>query len=287
MKGILIRIAGIALIVAGIAGLIFALLGFVILARVEPQVEAALMEQVDLLHRSLTATADGLAVAKVTLAQASNAAGALDATLSGIGQAVDGTIPTLDAVASLLGEKLPATLEATKGTLESVASTAKGVDDFLAAITSIRLLGMEPYDPDVTLHQGIADVASSLEGIPQSLWLAQEGLASAGDSLEGMSQEFDDMAGDVHRIAASLENAHGVIDEYQGVVADLMVLVGRMRQGLPTWLRWLRVGMSFFLVWLAVAQLALITQGWELMRRDPAKTREVSDTAGEQPERAL
>ena len=287
MKGILIRIAGIALIVAGIAGLIFALLGLVILARVEPQVEAALMEQVDLLDRSLTATADGLAVAKVTLAQASNAAGALDATLSGVGRAIDGTIPTLDAVAGLLGEKLPATLEATKGTLESVASTAKGVDDFLAAITSIRLLGMEPYDPDVTLHQGIADVASSLEGIPQSLWLAQEGLASAGDSLEGMSQEFDDMAGDVHRIAGSLENAHGTIEEYQGVVADLLVLVGRMRQGLPTWLRWLRVGVSFFLVWLAVAQLALITQGWELMRRDPAKTREVSDTEGEQPERAL
>jgi hypothetical protein len=183
VKDLFVRITGIALIVAGIAGLVFALLGLVILARVEPQVEAALMEQVDLLDRSLTATADGLAVAKVTLAQASNAAGALDATLSGIGHVVDGTIPTLDAVAGLLGEKLPETLEATKGTLESVASTAKGVDDFLRAITSIRLLGMQPYDPDVPLYQGIADVASSLEGIPESLGQAQEGLASASTGL--------------------------------------------------------------------------------------------------------
>jgi hypothetical protein len=78
-----------------------------------------------------------------------------------------------------------------------------------------------------------------------------------------------------------------VIDEYQGVVADLLGLVTRMRQGLPTWLRWLHVGVSFFLVWLAVAQLALITQGWELMRRGWAKPREVSDTEGEQTERAL
>lgn len=187
--------------------------------------------------------------------------------MNSVNQALGGTIPTVDAVAKLLGQQLPATLGATRETLSSLASTAQIIDDFLAALTSIPLFNIQRYSPEVPLSQGVQEVATSLEEIPRSLGEAQEGLAAAGDGLEGLQGELDAMVESVSGISASLENARTVLVEYQAVVADLQSLVTRSREGLPQWLRWLRIGLSLILVWLGIAQIGLLTQGWELIRR--------------------
>jgi hypothetical protein len=43
--------------------------------------------------------------------------------------------------------------------------------------------------------------------------------------------------------------------------------VTNARDNLPEWLRWARFGLSLVLIWLGIAQLGLLTQGWELVRR--------------------
>ena len=125
LKQILVRVAGVALIVAAIAGLIFSIAGIIILGPVEAKVETAVTERLELFDRTLTATADGLAVAEASLGKAVTAIESLEGTLAGIGQAVSGTVPTLDQVTELLGESLPATFEATQEVLLSVASSAQ------------------------------------------------------------------------------------------------------------------------------------------------------------------
>ena len=267
MKRTLIGILGIVLIVAGVAGMIFAGVGLIAVARAERQIEATLMEQVDLVDRALVATADGLLVADSTLAQAGVAISGLESMANGMGVAIGGTAPTLDAVADVLGGQLPATIKVTQDTLETIVDTTQIVDDFLAVVTSIPLLGLDRYNPEVPLSSGVMEVAQSLDGIPLSLMQAQEGLISASESLELMQTDVDAMAVDVGQIAASLESSTEVIEEYQVVVAEMQDLVSTVRQGLPDWLRWARLGLSLILVWLGIAQLGLITQGWELVGR--------------------
>ena len=267
MKRTLTGILGIVLILAGLAGLVFAGLGMVVVGRAEQQIETRLMEQVGMMDRALAATADGLVVADATLTQVTAAASGLEMLASSMGEAIDGTTPTLDAVAEMVGEQLPATIKVTQDTLAGIVETAQIVDDLMSLVTSIRLLGLERYDPEVPLSTGVMEVASSLDGIPRSLIQAQEGLVTASDGLDSMQEEVTGLAGEVGKITTTLEGSRTVIQEYQAVVADMQAMVAMVQQGLPDWLRWARWGLWLMLIWLGVAQLGLITQGWELLAR--------------------
>jgi hypothetical protein len=263
----LTRIAGIALVAAGVAGLAFCIVGLFLLARVQRTVEQSVMEQVELVDRSLTATAEGLAVAEITLAQAMTTVESTEVLMVNVGQAINSTVPAVDAVAGFLGKQLPATIQSTQNTLIAAASTARVVDDVLAMITTIPLLRTDQYDPDVPLYKGLTEVATSLDEIPNSLGTAQEGLTTVSGDLQGLGDDLSGMAGTFAEIAGSIASAQSVLAEYQEIVADLKGLVAKVRHGLPEWLRWLRLGLSLVLVWLGIAQIGLMTQGWDLIRR--------------------
>jgi methyl-accepting chemotaxis protein len=267
VKRALLRIAGIALLVAGIAGLIFGIATLVFLGSLERKVEAAATEQLVLIDEALTTTADGLAVASTSLSRATAAIGSLEGTLDGVGQAINGTVPVLDSVTDFLGEKLPATLETTQETMRSVATSAKLVDDMLAIVTNIPLLNLDVYNPDVPLFQGFEEVANSLDGIPKSLSAAHEGLESTAGSMEKVEGDFATMAKNVGEIATDLEDAQSVIVQYQEIVSEAQETVSSARQSLPGWLRVTRWGLSLILIWLGIAQIGLVAQGWELIER--------------------
>ena len=267
MKRILTRTLGIILIAAGIAGLVFSVLGLIALVRLEPRVESAVMEKVDLVDQMMAATAEGLALAETSLAQAANAAGSLESATAGMSQAVSDATPTLDSVAQFLGEQLPTAIETTQEALRSAATSAQIVDDILLLVTDIPFLGMERYSPEVPLGQGLQEVADSLAELPASLSTVQEGLVATTDNLGRLQADFDAMGQGIGELTTSLEGAQSVLAEYEEVVAELQSLVDSMRDGLPGWLRWIRLGLSVVLIWLGIAQIGLVTQGWELARR--------------------
>ncbi len=277
MKRILMRVTGIALVVAGVTGLAFSIVSLVVLGRVHARVEPALMEQVDLAYRALAATGEGLALVETSLADATEMADSMEATMASVGRAAGDTVPTLDAVGKMVGEQLPETLKATQDTLASVANSAELIDDVLAVVTSIPLLGLQSYSPETPLHVGLLEVANSLDEIPVSLTTAQEGLNAASGSLEELQVSFASIAESIASLSSSLSNAQSVVIQYQGIVHDLQGLVVSVRQGLPEWLRWLRLGLSLVLVWLGIAQIGLLTQGWELIARSRATARDTAD----------
>ena len=206
------------------------------------------MEYVELADRTLAATAEGLALAETSLTDAVAMADSIETTMASVGQAVGDTVPTVDIVGEMLGETLPATLRATQDTLTSVARSARVIDDVLAVVTGIPFLGLERYSPEAPFHEGLDDVASSLNDIPTSLVSAQEGLSVAGGNLEVLEGDLATMAQSIGRLTASLANAQSVVVQYLDIVKDLQGLVEPMRQGLPQWLRWTRLGLSLMLI---------------------------------------
>ena len=267
LKSILVRVAGIALLVAGIAGLVFSVAALVLLGPLERKVEAAATEQLALIDGALTTTADGLAVASTSLSRASTAVATVEGTLGGLGQTILGTVPVLNSVTELLGDKLPKTLETTQDTLRSVASSAQLVDDVLAIVTTVPFLNLDAYNPDKPLFQGFEEMADSLNRIPESLSEAQEGLESTVGNIEQVEGDFTSMARNVGEIATDLEDAQSVIVQYQEIVSDVQGTISSAQESLPGWLRTLRWGLSLLLVWLGIAQIGLLTQGWELIER--------------------
>jgi hypothetical protein len=259
--------AGIALMVAGVTGLIFSIVGLVVLGQLQRSIETSVTENLGLIGDALAATSEGLALAESSLTQATSTIEALADTAAGTGEAMSGTVSTVDAVAEFLGEQLPATVRTTQSTLMSAATSARLVDDVLALITGIPFLGTAPYDPEVPLHQGLEEIAASLDGIPDSLDTVQEGLVAASGDLQGVGGDLQLMASNIGQIATSVESAQSVLVQYQDVVAGLQDLVASVQEALPEWLLWLRLGLSLVLVWLGIAQIGLLMQGWELIGR--------------------
>ena len=267
MKRILLRAIGIALIIAGITGLVLCAIALVVVGRAQRGLETTISEQFDLLGRTVSATANGLNTARATLDQTANTLDSLEETVMSIGATVKQSKPTLDAVATLLGDQLPAAVEATQETLTSASTSAKAVDDALSLISKIPFLGGEKYDPEQQLHVGLEQVAASLDGVPDSLRLLRGSMADASSSIaeleDGLSRTADSIGG----ITASLSSAEDTLVQYDTVLADLDSSLASLRTSLPQALRWLRLGVSFILVWLGIVQFALITQGGELVAR--------------------
>jgi hypothetical protein len=270
IKRILALSAGISLIVAGILGLVLSIGGLIILPRLERQAETVAMEQLEVLDRALATTLDGLITAETALVQAAEAVDSLEGIMVDVGLAINDTAPILDVAAELLGEQLPTTIQATQETLTSVATSAQLVDDILGVISVIPLLGTDRYNPDVSLQQGFQDVSDGLDGIPELLLTAGEGLSAGTESLQGVEKGFAAMARSIAETMTSLESAQTVLQDYQQIVGDLNDTVSSVSESLPGWLRALRWGLTLVLIWLGVAQIGLMTQGWELLSRRSA-----------------
>jgi methyl-accepting chemotaxis protein len=266
MKTILAKVIGVLLIVAGLAGLVFTVLGLVFLARAEQQVAPLLQEHVDMMEDTLTTTAEGLEVAEDSLDQAITLVASVETTIAGAGHAIGRTVPLVDSLSALLNERLPATLSATKEALKSVASSAKVIDDALAVVTSLPLIGLEPYDPELPLHQGLENVIDSLDEIPAPLNGAQQGLSTTETQMDELEDDLTTVASDVGQISSSLREARGVVRDYQSLVADWTGTVTTVQASLPGWLRWLRRNLSLALLFLAVAQIGPLSRGWEMVR---------------------
>jgi uncharacterized protein YoxC len=267
MKYTLMRIAGIALIVAGIAGLIFSVAGIIVLVQVEKRTEQTVLQKLDLIDQVLATTADGLVVANEMMGQAAGSASTLETTINNVGQSVGDTVPMMDSVGQLLGETLPAAIETAQDTLRSISNSAQLVDDILIVVSSLPFLNLENYNPEVPLSSGFSDVADDLDQIPRTLGSMEQDLATTTKNLGVLEQDFQTMANDIGRVTNSLESAESILVEYQDIVAELQVQVESVRQQVPRWLRLLQLGISLGLVWLGIAQIGLITQGFELIGR--------------------
>jgi methyl-accepting chemotaxis protein len=268
VKQLLTRFVGFILVIGAILGLAFSIAGLVVVSRVERQVTARVLTGLDMLDRSLAATADGLSVADESLREAGDIVAATETATLGMSQTISDTIPLVNSVAALVGEDLPNSIGAAQTALDSAAASAKVVDDTLAVLATLAVLGGAEYAPPVPLHASIAQVSDSLDSLPASFSEMERGLNTTADNLARIETDVAGMADNIGQIDTSLAGAQSVIDQYQGVVRELQAELATIREGLPRWLHWLRWGISLTLVWLGIAQLGLLSQGLEMVVAD-------------------
>jgi methyl-accepting chemotaxis protein len=162
---------------------------------------------------------------------------------------------------------LPTTITSTRSALASAQETARVADGLLSTISRFQLIGAELYNPEVPLNVAIGQVADSLNGLPESLASVQSDLRQTAGNLGEVNAQIGSVAGNMDDIGASMADAETVITKYQGIVGDLRGEIAEVRRELPGWLSAIRLGVSLVLLWLGIAQIGLLTQGWELIQR--------------------
>ncbi len=263
-----LKATGYVLVVAAILGLIFNVAGLVVVAVVQWRAEAAIAQALDAVDQLLVATGDGLVVADQSLAQVGTALAATEATLRTSGTAVGNSVPALESLHATLGTDVPEILTATQTALASAQTSATAVDDILGGLSGLPFLGgLARYAPETPLGESIGQVNRSLDGLPVSVAVLSEGLDAATGSAREIQDDLDEMARNLEQLGASITDARDIVAQYQRVVDQMKAHAATLRARAPIWLALARWGVSFMLLWLIVAQVAIFTQGVELIER--------------------
>jgi DNA repair ATPase RecN len=267
MKTLINKVLGFSLLFAALVGLAVSLAGLILTVQVQEQVATSLTGILDLLDRTLTTTESGFAMADSAMNDAIDALESLQTTVDSVEAVMESTLPTLESISELVGEKLPNTIRSTRRALTTAQTAAKNVDNFLATLSGLPLIGKAIYNPETPLNQTIGSVSDSLKDTPEMLSSSQESLDQMSDSLGDIQAEMKGVSGNVRSITASALEAQRVLREYQAAISDLHREVERIQDRLPTWLRLATIGTILLFVWLALAQVAIAMQGLELLAR--------------------
>ncbi|NTU78093.1 MAG: hypothetical protein HGA45_01610 [Chloroflexales bacterium] len=269
----LARWIGVTLIGTGILGLLLSLASMTFVMIAGATAEGALIRELDTFDKALAATSDGLTVADRALADTHSTLAALSATLNNATITITETQPMIGALQDLTGEGLPETIASTHQALTSAQETAQIIDGVLG---SIPFVGSR-YSPEVPLNVAIGQVADSLTELPTSLEEVSAGLGKASDNIGTIATNVGEVSAGIAAIAQSVSEAAVVVEQYEVVVGDLRGEVAAVRAAAPGWITMVRLGLTVLLIWLGLAQISLLFQGWELLGRGAKAAEEVGE----------
>jgi hypothetical protein len=270
MGPILERVIGIILIVAAAFGLLLTLTGLILLPRVENAAQDRAQETLTVLNGTLTTTSNALDVVDQTLDDATVTMVTVELTTRDVSRALSDTIPLLDTMAGIAGEELPTSVAATRLSLESAQDAAVAVEGVLFALNQIPLLRAPLYDPEVPLATTLGTVATSLETLPESLIEIETSIETASGNLGQVGSNVTTLADNLDDIALSVTEAKSVTTQYQTVVREQQAIVTDLQANIDTWITWSARVFALVLLWLAVAQVGLLTQGIDMVIRSRA-----------------
>lgn len=265
MRNMASRITGITLIGMAILGVLFSIAAIILTNRFLDEARSAIIATGDLTERALLNTAKGLYTARTSLEEAQTTLSAIHQTLDGVTATVEGFSPALEAFHTLLGESLPAAIRTTQVTLQAAQTAAQTLDIFLYGLSQVPILSNFIKPPEVALHTAIGEVNSSLDNIPAALQDAQQGVQTASSENAKMESGLETISGQMSGIEEVVLEMKNVADEYLLLVEDLQMKLLNFEKRLLTWVTIFRVLMTFILAWLALAQISLFLQGWDLL----------------------
>ena len=259
------RFLGFTLILAAIAGLVISGWAMVSLWQVKGPFTDRLDADLVLLQDPLAATEDGINIAGNTMEEISLSLETVQEGLDSMAGTLGDTGPLIDSVSSVLGSELPATLAATQQSLTAAQSSAMLIDDLLDTITSIRILGLQRYAPTIPLHTALENVSLSLDDLPDALVDIEAGLNTTSRNTTVIAADLLVMVERVELLDENLQETQSVVAEYQDIVGELQDRVEKLQDNIGPWIDQAAVVTTGVLIWLAVTQLGLMSQGIYLM----------------------
>jgi peptidoglycan hydrolase CwlO-like protein len=265
MNSFLKKISGTLLIIAAIGGLIISVIGLYGVWRYKTPAENAIRGSVEVFNDTLAITYNGLTISKSALETSISSVESLETTIEATGDAIQSTQPMFDSIDKLLSYSLPKAIDATKQSLKTAQESAKVIDSVLKLLTFFK---KDAYNPEVPFDKALGDISESLEDIPGAATDMGDSLQESTSNLETIVSELDNMSDSLSEIQESIQEFIKVIDQYIELIDTWQVKLDKLNTNLTAIINVLAVAFSLFLLWLALAQLGLILQGWELIKGD-------------------
>jgi len=262
MRSCLAKIIGFLLIVAATGGLIFSLFSLVSVWMFKPLVTQGLVNGISLIDDSLATTSNGLGVTQESLNGLVLSLQTLQSTVRTVANTVQSTQPMIDELAKLMAEDLPTTMIATQNSLNTAQESARVIDGMLSTLSRLPLIGVG-YSPQVPLSTALGDVSSSMSDLPESFANMEDSLNNTNHQMDILQVDFSLMLDSIRQIETSVAQYETVLENYQVSVKLIRDQLANLEKQIPALLSLAALVLTIFLLWMAVAQIGLFTQGWE------------------------
>ena len=269
-RGVVIkRVLGIILMVFSGLGLGISLLALVLVCRFSGPVAASADEALALAVAALTSTQENLDLAQTALGEAQVALGATQAFTDEAGDGLANTSALIGSLGEVLADDLPDVIEQSQQSLSAAEQAATVIEELLYGLNAISGLTGVRYDPEVSLTEGFAGINESLDPIPETLAGLDENLDAAQDNLDGIQTTVAELSGPLDETEGVLSEAQASVEAYSSTISQLTQEVRNLQGSLPNWTRAVVLAAYFLLIWLAVSQIGLLWQGWEMVSHHP------------------
>jgi hypothetical protein len=263
------RVLGVGLIFFSAVGLVISVLGLIVVFALSGQVASNADHALEITADALTSTQQNLDLTDRALGEARVALSTTETFVEEAGSGLVNTSALMGSLSEILGSDLPDVIEDTQDSLAAAEEGAAVIEDVLRGLNAISGLTGLSYDPELSLTESFAGMNESLGTIPATL-------AELDDSLEVAQQNLDDLQTALSQVATPLTESEVVLAEaqtsvqaYSSTIEQLAEAVGDLRAVLPAWIRTAVLALYFLLVWLAVSQIGLLWQGWEMVSSQP------------------
>jgi uncharacterized phage infection (PIP) family protein YhgE len=269
-KGAVIkRVLGICLMAFSALGLVISLLGLLLVWRFSGQITSSAGAAVDVAVVALTSTKQNIDLASRGLEQAQVALGATQGFMGSADSGLENTSTMLGSMSDIMAEDLPGVIEQTQRSLSAAEEGAAVIERVLYGLNTISVLTGQTYAPEVSLTEGFAGINESLDTLPATLAELDESLSAAQENLDGVQTSIALLPAPLEETATVLGDAQTSLESYSGVIEELTQKVSNLQESLPKWARAVVFALYFLLIWLAISQIGLLWQGWEMVSEDP------------------
>jgi len=279
------RVLGASLMMFSALGLVISLFGLLAVCKVRGPIAQSADEVLTLSLTALNTTSQSLDLVQSALGEAQDALGAVETVILDTGDGLHNTGALMGSLSDALAGDLPQVILSSQDSLTAAEEGAAVIERMLYALNVISALTGVTYDPDVSLTESFARLNQSLDDVPQTLAEVDESLNGVQDNLNSMQPSFTDLTGTLSESEAILAEMEASIDDYNGVIQELSLKIGGLQESLPNWIRIATFALYFLLIWLAVSQIGLLWQGWEMVSYHPAQVearlRELEEKVGE------
>ena len=269
-KGLLIgRLLGGSLLVFSALGLVISLLGLMVVCRFSGPVAASAGEALEVAVVALSSTKQNLDLADRALGEAQVVLGAAQDFIEGGGNSLGNTSALVGSLSDILVDELPDVILESQRSLTAAEQSATVIEELLYSLSAITSLAGVTYDPDVSLTESFARMNESLDTIPQTLDELDGNLNAAQENIDELQTTVAEMRGPLSESEAVLAEAQSSVETYSDTIEQLTLRVSSLRESLPRWIRFTVISLYFLLIWLAVSQIGLLWQGWEMVSLQP------------------
>lgn len=263
------RIFGLVLVIISVVSLIISAAGIITLVSVRPAITTALQDTFQLVLETLATTQKALTVADQALQDATQSVTVLSGSTAALANSIGGAQDALNSVTQLMKKDLPETIGSAQTALQSAASTAKVVDNFLSGISRIQFLNIN-YNPAVPLDQSITNIGSSLTNLPPTLEKIGADLDSVSGNLPDVVKAVSGLGTTISAINSTLVKAQTVIEEYAAQLTRATAAVQQINDGVPTYVMLFITALAFIMLWIVAVQLIVLAVGLGWLKKPAA-----------------